>query len=96
MIIYRAVNKINGKSYVGRTIQSFAQRKSEHKYMALKNQSQFIFHKAIRKYGWKNFEWQMLEECSGRIQMRFRERFYITLYDSIKNGYNVRKRAILG
>jgi len=47
MIIYRAVNKINGKTYIGQTTKDLEVRKRQHEYDALRNSLQ-IFHKALR------------------------------------------------
>jgi len=35
MIIYKATNLINNKSYIGQTVKSLSQRASEHKHRAL-------------------------------------------------------------
>lgn len=62
-VIYKAINKINGKIYIGQTIRSLKRRIKEHKYDALSKGSKNPFHAAIRKYGLSNFEWEVLEEA---------------------------------
>jgi group I intron endonuclease len=59
-IIYLAENTINHKKYVGFTSKSLKHRINEHEKNALRN-SEFIFHRAIRKYGFDAFTWQILE-----------------------------------
>lgn len=51
MIIYCATNKINGKRYIGQTIMSMHKRHQAHEFQAFKNESNFPFYKALRKYG---------------------------------------------
>lgn len=54
--IYLFINKINNKVYVGKTIDSFASRFSKHLSNALELNLQNYFYKAIRKYGYENFD----------------------------------------
>ena len=56
--IYMAVNKINGKRYIGKSV-NFQARYKKHKYAKYYNT---YFHNAIRKYEFENFEWSILEE----------------------------------
>jgi group I intron endonuclease len=59
-IIYCATNKINGKIYIGETIQCLKKRMAQHKSAGLCN-SEYYFHRAIKKYGWDNFYFIVLE-----------------------------------
>lgn len=89
--VYCYTNKINGKKYVGQTINEIAAR-------ARKNGSgygkQFKFGKAIAKYGWNNFEVEVLEIVFAENQKDLQERLnilerkYIAEFDSYYNGYN--------
>jgi group I intron endonuclease len=62
MVIYKATNKINGKSYVGQTIRTLNERKQSHLNDS-NNNSTCYFHNAIRKYGKASFKWEILDEC---------------------------------
>lgn len=42
----------------------------------------------MREYGVENFKFEVIEECSQE-QLNIREIYYIELYDTIENGYNV-------
>lgn len=66
-IIYKATNTINGKSYIGKTIQSLEERKYVHKSYSKKinGGKKVVFHSAIKKYGWESFEWEVLCECDN-------------------------------
>lgn len=91
-IIYKAVNKINGKVYIGQTTQRLSKRKGAHVYEARhKNNTNCAFHNALRKYGKKNFSWEIVECCKSRKELDEREFYYIEYYNSFKNGYNLTK-----
>lgn len=65
-IIYIATNIINGKSYIGKTIQTLKQRKQSHIRYA-KEGGMGVFLSALRKYGIENFKWEILCECDKDI-----------------------------
>lgn len=88
MIIYKATNKINGKCYIGQTRHSLEHRKKAHLIRARQG-VETHFYQAIRKYGENNFEWEILCSASNKQTLNELETYYITKYDSIKNGYNM-------
>ena len=89
MLIYRAINKTNGKSYVGQTIFTLEKRKDKHVWDSL-NGCNMYFHRAIRKYDIYNFKWTTLHDNIITIEDLNRlEIFYINYYDTFGNGYNL-------
>jgi group I intron endonuclease len=56
--IYKIENLINGKIYIGQSIE-IEQRWKKH----LAASDDFLIHKALRKYGKENFSFTILEEC---------------------------------
>jgi len=88
-LVYIATNKINGKCYIGQTIQMLEKRKIAHRSSAFLG-SKFIFHKAIRKHGWNNFKWKIIRKCNDKHQLDEVELQYIKEYNTLKpNGYNM-------
>jgi len=86
MIIYKATSTVSRKSYIGLTAD-LHKRKTEH--LSLANQKcQYHFHKAIRKYGFHAFTWDILEECVDRDTAGDCEIELIAKYDTFHNGYN--------
>jgi hypothetical protein len=89
-IIYKATNKINGKCYIGQTIRRISLRISEHinlcKRVKYKNN---YFHNALRKYGFDNFQWEVLCKCDTKEEMNEMEFHYIKQYNSYNCGYNL-------
>lgn len=86
--IYKITNKINGKSYIGQTIQDVKERFYQHCAtkcsQAILN---MVIHKAINKYGKSNFTIEVIEEIES-TNLNDRERYWIKYYDSYNNGYN--------
>lgn len=91
MIIYRVINKLNGKSYIGCSTISLSDRKHKHWLNSRdpkKNTKQAIY-LAINKYGWDNFEWQELCSAITKEDLVSLEQQFIAEYDTYKNGYNL-------
>ena len=85
--IYKITNKINGKSYIGKTEQTVEKRFKEHISDA-RNKAHMDrpLYRAIRKYGIENFIIETLEECDNAVE---REVFWIKHYNTFGNsGYN--------
>lgn len=89
-IIYKVTNKINGKVYIGQTVQKLRRRRKKHISEALLNKNSYHFHGAIRKHGKSNFVWEVLEKCYSQEELNNRETYYIDEYDSVNLGYNMR------
>lgn len=86
--IYKITNTINGKSYIGKTLDTIITRWKQHQSEAWKERSlERPLYRAIRKYGVSNFTIEVVEECSGERASE-RERFWIEECDTFKNGYN--------
>lgn len=87
--IYKIENNINGKIYIGQTIQELKIRFKRHcSFSALSEaEANMPIKKAIKKYGKENFTISVIEECDDSI-INEREIFWIEKYDSFKNGYN--------
>ena len=88
MIIYKAVNKVNGKVYIGQTRNSLEWRKTRH-YRAARSGKITKFYNAIRKYGEDAFEFSVVCRVYSKEELNRLETYYIQQYDSIKNGYNM-------
>jgi group I intron endonuclease len=89
-IVYRILNKKNGKIYVGQTVRSLKKRyplawwkKSHNLY--LKN--------SIEKHGIDSFEWEILEDGIDSVsKLNELEGYYADKFNSyIPNGYNITK-----
>ena len=91
--IYKATNKINGKSYIGQTCD-FKSRVWQH--MRCYEKEDCTFHRALQKYGEENFTWEVLETCNTREESLRLERYYIEFFDTYHNGYNENRGGVGG
>lgn len=89
MIIYKATNIVNGKNYIGQA-KNFLKRKSMHKHRMNEDKRNHYFYNALRKYGWRNFKWNVLCKCYSKEELDDMEFHYIKQYKShiSENGYN--------
>lgn len=87
-IVYVAVNTLNKHKYIGITCGTLSRRKNEHKSGAEKMTSNSIFFKAIRKYGWENFNFYTLVKMPTWIEAAQEE---IKLIELVKPEYNSTK-----
>jgi group I intron endonuclease len=84
--IYKATNLINNKCYIGFDSR-FPRRIYFHKYNY--PNTDFKFYRAIRKYGWDNFEWEIIYQSNDKDYTKnIMENYFIEEYDSYLNGYN--------
>lgn len=88
MIIYKIINLINNKVYIGKT-KDLSYRIERHLKTARLG-GNFLLSKAIRKYGIDNFRWEVIEQCS-EADVNDREKYHISQCNSfMKNGgYNM-------
>ena len=89
--IYKIINDINDKVYIGKTLSSIEKRFQEHK----KDSSRFHaenrpLYQAMNKYGCEHFQIELVEEAPLE-KLSQQEMYWITFYDSYKNGYNATK-----
>lgn len=88
--VYIIRNKINGKVYVGSTINKIKRRWQDHlKRLKRGTHANTHLQSAYLKYGAEAFSWEVIENTS-REETRKRESYWINYYDARnpKVGYN--------
>lgn len=87
--IYKWTNLINNKIYIGMTVNP-RQRVAQYKN-AVKYESQDVIHRALRKYGFHNFTYELIAFFDNFYMANDAEIFYIALFNSRDSsiGYNV-------
>lgn len=76
------------KVYIGITINA-ENRKESHRKSENSKRSGTKFVKAIKKFGYSNLKYEEIEYPSTVEEMREREKYWITFYDSLNTGYNM-------
>lgn len=87
--VYRWINIINGKSYVGSSISLKNRFSVYYSIKSLKTKRPSIIYRALLKYGHTQFSLDILEYCEPSILIS-REQYYI---DLLKPEYNICKTA---
>lgn len=91
-VIYKFFNNINSKVYIGQTLKE-SRRFWEHKNC----KGESYFHNAIKKYGFENFSYEVLERVDESL-LDERETYWISYYDSTNKskGYNLESGGNFG
>ena len=92
--IYLLTNKVNGKQYVGQSI-NIKKRMREHANANKKDCA--YLHNAIRKHGWESFDLKMLIVVDSKEDMNRYERALIEQYGTLSpGGYNCKDGGLSG
>lgn len=90
--IYKFTNKITNESYVGQSVniqKRYIQHKNRCKEAIGKCIENTYFHLMVKKYGFDNFNFEIIEECK-KEELNEKEMFYISYYNTLyPNGYNL-------
>lgn len=86
--IYKITNLLNGHCYIGQSVNIYRRYHSHHK-VEYKNEkvSHYPLYLAFSKYGLENFKIEVLELCESSL-LNEKEKYWISYFDSFKNGYN--------
>lgn len=89
--IYKITNKINGKSYIGQSVNITNRWHKEVYASQQPDNSGYNTHlsRAFRQYGIENFQFDVIEECDATL-LNDREKYWADYYNTyVPNGYNV-------
>ena len=92
--VYCHTNKINGKRYIGITSEKNPKNrwKNGYGYKPDKQNNQNVaFWNAIQKYGWGNFEHEVLKDDLMENQAKELEKYYIEKYKTFIGFFKYRK-----
>jgi hypothetical protein len=78
--IYKLVNDVDNRIYIGSTCMPLAKRKSTHKALARKRPNQNVY-SALNAVGWDNVRIILIENvfCNSKEELLSREQYYIDL-----------------
>ena len=91
--IYRITNQVNGKVYIGKTVQSPNTRFNNHKHSA-RTGSNTMLHASIRKHGEENFKLEVIfvtfsEGWLSEFEQLFIAEYQSCILDPYGHGYNM-------
>lgn len=87
--IYSIVNKIDGKRYIGQSIDIETRIKRHFRELRNRNHHSKYLQRAFDKYGEESFETEILFTCEETCNLDELEKDFIKKYDSYRNGYNL-------
>ena len=85
--IYKIVNDVNNKVYIGQTINTIEERFKEHLWCASNEFYKSKIYRAIREIGKEHFSICKILECDNKELNKW-EQYYVQHYDSLNKGYN--------
>lgn len=76
--IYKLVNNVDDKIYIGSTCATFRERKRGHKNKSRKCPDRHVY-KHLNEIGWANIDIVLIEKfpCADRLELHKRERYWI-------------------
>ena len=87
--IYKITNLINGKIYIGKTLDTIEKRWKDHKKDSIRPRCEKRpLYSAMNKYGIENFAIEEVEECSEK-ELSEREKYWIEFYHSFHDGTKI-------
>lgn len=91
-IVYCALNKVNGKRYIGQTTKALDYRKSKHFVQAKAGKRMYRFQNALSKYGPEGFDFQEIDAAFSADELNDMEDYWVRFYDATSPdcGYNSR------
>ena len=85
MIIYKIVNNINNKIYIGLTTKDLSRRVAEH----IRENKSYV-QKALNKYGLESFTISVIDHAESKEILKEKEKYWIKYYNcKSPNGYNL-------
>jgi len=91
MIVYKILNLLNDKVYIGITSKTLQERFTWHIRDCRRGVSKKLY-SAMRELGEENFNIELLEECNPD-NVKKTEEFYIMKYNAYDNGYNASPKS---
>lgn len=86
-IVYKATNLVDGKIYIGQTVQTLWRRRRAHENLSAKPST--YFHRALAKHGFSNFAWEIVDTCESKEVLHTREQHWINQFACMAPaGYN--------
>jgi group I intron endonuclease len=87
--IYKVTNSLNGKSYIGQSVNPLSERWNDYKELRNKVKAQKKLYYALKKYGPESFIFESIDTAPNQLILDSLEDMYILKFNTISNGYNI-------
>lgn len=87
--IYRIVNKVTQRCYVGKTADLMRRSKDHFRLLSKSIHTNVRLQAAANKHGLENLVFEIVETCISADSVNDREMYWIRYYDSFNTGYNL-------
>jgi group I intron endonuclease len=96
--IYKITNQLDGKNYIGQTINPNYRWYQHRSYAGVTNKHKQYIHYAMSKHGIENFIFEVIATCLTQDDANETETAVIKQYDSMNNnhGYNLKCGGVNG
>lgn len=93
--VYQIKNLINGKIYIGSSININSRWKEHIRFLNNNKHHSIHFQRAWNKYGEDSFEFKIIELVNNTDNLLDREQYYLDKFESYNrdNGYNIAKNS---
>lgn len=85
IFIYKIVNSVNNKVYIGQTIRPVEQRFKRHITDAINGVIDTHLSRAIRKYGKDNFNFEIIDTAATQEELTLKEKLWIDFFKEKDN-----------
>jgi group I intron endonuclease len=90
MFIYKITNRINGKVYIGQTVQQNPKRRWYEHRAAAKGDGQQHLYQSMRKHGINSFDWEVIDQADSLEKLNQLETKWIEHFRMLVECYNHR------
>lgn len=90
MVIYEIRNKVNGKVYIGQTIQEPNRRWLEHVSIARSDKNHPLYN-SMRKHGTDNFSFTIIDYAYSIEELNEKEKSHLSIARTTSSVYNIRE-----
>jgi group I intron endonuclease len=91
MVIYKITNQVNGKVYIGQTIQTNPKMRWYSHQADARNGKKTHLYNSIRKHGVENFLWEIIDRANNVEQLNELEFKWLAHYRKLGKVYNNRE-----
>lgn len=91
MLIYKITNLINGRVYIGQTIQENPKTRWYSHWDYVRKGRKSYLYDSMRKHGMENFSWEIIDRADNIKQLNELEAKWLAHYRAIGEVYNNRE-----